>query len=180
MGKIDDISLQRIQTLHPAERTSVEAMYREACSKLSGNAMLRLAYTLRTFSEQDGLYAQGRTVLFDKAGNRLGIVTNAKGGQSYHNYGLAIDIVLLVDKDNNGTYEAASWDSAKDFDNDKVADWMEVVAIFKKYGWAWGGDWKGKLVDKPHFEKTHGLTVKECLARHNKKDFVPGTTYIRL
>lgn len=30
----------------------------------------------------------------------------------------------------------------KDFDGDGKADWMEVVAVFKKYGWEWGGDWK--------------------------------------
>jgi hypothetical protein len=44
---------------------------------------------VRTFAEQDALYAQGRT--------RKGLrVTNAKGGQSYHNYGLAADCALLT------------------------------------------------------------------------------------
>ena len=42
----------------------------------------------RSFAEQNALYAQGRT----KPGN---IVTNAKGGQSLHNYGLAVDVVPL-------------------------------------------------------------------------------------
>jgi len=41
--------------------------------------------TLRTNQEQDELYAQGRS----KSGN---IVTRSKGGDSYHNYGLAFDI----------------------------------------------------------------------------------------
>jgi peptidoglycan L-alanyl-D-glutamate endopeptidase CwlK len=50
--------------------------------------------------------------------------------------------VLLVDKDKNGTYETASWDIKTDFDGDGKADWMEIVAIFKRYGFEWGGDWK--------------------------------------
>ena len=117
----------------------------------------RFAYTLRTCAEQDGLYAQGRS----KPGS---IVTNAKGGQSYHNYGLAIDIVLLVDKDKNGSFETASWDLKTDFDGDGKSDWMEVVSIFKRYGYEWGGDWK--FVDAPHFQKTLGRSIHELQALH--------------
>ena len=29
---------------------------------------------------------------------------------------------------------------------------MEVVVIFKKNGWNWGGDWR-TLKDMPHFDK---------------------------
>ena len=115
--------------------------------------MCRFAYTLRTFAEQDKLY------------NAKPQVTKAKGGQSYHNYGLAIDIVLIVDKDGNGSFETASWDVKSDFDGDNQSDWMEVVAIFKRYGWEWGGDWK--FYDAPHFQKTFGKSVNELLAIHN-------------
>ena len=59
---------------------------------------------LRTLKEQDDIYAQGHT----KKGE---IVTDAKAGQSYHNYGLAVDIVMLLDKDGNGTYETADWNA---------------------------------------------------------------------
>jgi peptidoglycan L-alanyl-D-glutamate endopeptidase CwlK len=37
---------------------------------------------------------------------------------------------------------------------------MECVAIFKKYGWEWGGDWK-KFKDAPHFQKTFGYTTTQ-------------------
>lgn len=148
----DQITLDRIQLLHPKLREDVLEMYDEIIAALNGSAICRFAYTLRTFTEQDALYAQGRT----KAGAK---VTNAKGGQSYHNYGLAIDIVLLVDKDKNGTFETASWDIKTDFDGDKKADWMEVVATFKRYGYEWGGDWK--FVDAPHFQKTFGYSIQE-------------------
>ena len=159
----DKVTLDRINLLHPRLRDEVIKMYDEIVAALTGSAICRFAYTLRTFAEQDGLYAQGRT----KAGAK---VTNAKGGQSYHNYGLAIDIVLLVDKDKNGTYETASWDIKTDFDGDGKADWMEIVAIFKRYGFEAGIDWK--FVDAPHFQKSFGYSIKQLqdLFHSNKVD----------
>lgn len=172
---MDKVTLDRIQTLHPSIRAEVLSIYsNEICPALSGRAICRFAFTLRTFAEQDALFAQGRTVLKDKNGKKLSIVTNAKGGQSYHNYGLAIDIVLIIDG------KEASWDQVKDFDGDKVADWMEIVAIFKKHGYEWGGDWKGTLKDGPHFQKTFGYSVKQLLEKYNKKEFIEGTTYVKL
>ena len=78
---------------------------------------------------------------------------------------MAIDIVLLVDKDKNGTFETASWDVKTDFDGDGKSDWQEVVAIFKRYGYEWGGDWK--FNDAPHFQKTFGKSVAELQSLHN-------------
>ena len=66
-------------------------------NKLLGKGVrLRFPYTSRDTKEQDEKYAQGRTKLFDAKGNRLGQITKAKAGQSFHNYGLALDFVLLV------------------------------------------------------------------------------------
>lgn len=176
----DKITLERIKLLHPKLRDEVEGIYRtQIVPALSGRAMCRFAYTLRTFAEQDALYAQGRTRFFDDNGKRLGIVTKAKGGQSIHNFGLALDIVLVVDKDGNGTFESASWDTKSDFDKDRNADWMEVVNILKKNGWTWGGDWKS-FKDMPHFEKPFGHTWRTLLKKYNSKDFIPGTTYVNL
>ena len=148
---MDKITLQRIETAHPVLRNELKKMYAEMCEAVKGRAIVRFAYVLRTFKEQDDLYAIGRTLPGKK-------VTNAKGGDSYHNYGLAFDIVLLKDTDGNGTYETASWETNVDFDGDGVADWQEVVMIAKKYGYAWGGSWT-KFPDMPHFEKTFGYTV---------------------
>jgi peptidoglycan L-alanyl-D-glutamate endopeptidase CwlK len=153
----DQKTLERIQLLHPKLREEALTMYDESVEALTGTAACRFAYTLRTFAEQDALFAQGRT----KPG---AIVTKAKGGQSYHNYGLAIDIVLLVDKDKNGTFETASWDLKTDFDGDGKSDWQEIVAIFKRYGYEWGGDWK--FVDAPHFQKTLGKSIAELQGLH--------------
>ena len=171
---VDLITQQRIQLLHPKVRTEVENIYKnEIVPSLTGRAICRFAYTLRTFAEQNAIYAQGRTRLFDAKGNRLGVVTKAKGGQSIHNYGLALDIVLI--KDN----KTASWEDNVDFDKDGKADWMEVVNILKSHGWTWGGDWKS-FKDKPHFEKTFGYTWQQLLAKHNANDFIDGTNYVNL
>ena len=167
---VDNITLQRINLLHPKIREEVRNIYLNEVVPALTSVTCRFAYTLRTFAEQDALYSQGRTKLFDTQGKRLGIVTKAKGGQSIHNYGLAFDIVLLI---NNG----ASWDAVRDFDKDGRSDWMEVVNIFKKHGYIWGGDWKFK--DAPHFEKT-GYNWRNLLAKHNNKDFISGTTYVNI
>jgi peptidoglycan L-alanyl-D-glutamate endopeptidase CwlK len=169
---MDQISLDRIELLHPSVREEAKEIYKKITEALTGRASCRFTQTLRTFKEQDDLFAKGRTKLFSATGKRVGKVTNAKGGQSYHNYGLAIDFCLVIDG------KLASWDWQKDFDNDKTADWMEVVNIFKSYGWEWGGEWK--FIDRPHFQKTFGLSTKELLKRHNNKNFIPGTTYVNI
>lgn len=171
---MDNVTLQRIQLLHPKLRNEVEQMYRtQIVPALTGRAICRFAYTLRTIAEQDALYAQGRTKLYDANGNRLGVVTKAKGGQSIHNYGLALDIVLIKDG------KTASWEDNIDFDKDGKADWMEVVNILKANGWEWGGDWKS-FKDKPHFQKTFGYTWQQLLGKYNAKDFIAGTNYVRI
>jgi peptidoglycan L-alanyl-D-glutamate endopeptidase CwlK len=154
---MDNITLERIKTLHPKIRQIVLNAYIFCNNKLLGKGVrLRFAYTTRTNEEQNELFAQGRTKLFDKNGKRLGIVTKAKGGQSIHNYHLAFDIVLLLDKNGDGVFESASWDTILDFDKDGISDWMEVTNYFKSIGFVWGGDWKFK--DAPHFEMTFGHT----------------------
>jgi len=147
----DQKTLDRIKLLHPKLRDEAGQIYDEICAALTGRAMCRFSFTLRTFAEQDALFAQGRT----KPGS---VVTKAKGGLSMHNYGLAIDIVLIIDG------KTASWDVKGDFDGDGKSDWMEVVTIFKQHGWEWGGDWK--FYDAPHFQKTFGKSVRDLLALH--------------
>lgn len=85
----------------------------------------------RSPQEQNDLYAQGRT----KKGNR---VTNAKGGQSLHNYlpSYAFDIAF------KNTEGKILWDE-KYFN--------EFAVIMKGMGVGWGGDWKS-FKDRPHFD----------------------------
>ena len=154
----DALTLRRIALVHPKLRYEAIKMYIEICEAVSGRVVVRFSHTLRTPEEQQALFEQGRTT----PGN---IVTNAQAGQSFHNYGLAIDIVLLVDKDGNGTFETASWSTIADFDGDGKEDWMEVVEICEKYGWQWGLiNSHGKRYDKPHFQKTFGYTIAQLRA----------------
>ena len=154
---MDTITLARIELLHPKLRTEAKEIYIAIYNALKGRAAVRFTHTLRTIAEQDALYAQGRT----KPGKK---VTNAKGGSSYHNYGLAIDICLILDG------KEASWDTSKDFDKDGISDWMEAVAIFKSRGWEWGGEFKS-FKDAPHFQKTFGFTTTKL------KTMVKGSGY---
>jgi len=131
---MDEITIQRIEKAHPKIREQLKQDYINANNLLGKGARLRFAYVYRSIAEQDALFKQRPKV------------TNAKGGQSIHNYGLAFDIVLLYDKDGNETFETASWEQNK--------YWMQVVNYFKSKGWQWGGDWS-KFKDAPHFQKNY-------------------------
>ncbi len=157
----DILTVNRLGLLHPAVRLEAQEIYDKVCLALNGRAICRVSHTLRTFYEQNQLFEQGRT----KPGR---IVTSAKGGQSYHNYGLALDIVLLKDTNGNGKFNEASWETDVDFDGDGIADWMEVVDIFRSYGWQWGLiNSRGKRYDLPHFQKTFGYHHTELLKMYN-------------
>lgn len=153
---MDKVTQTRINKLHPLIKKEVFKIVEEIDLALTGRAKIRITQGLRTKQEQDDLYAQGRT----KPGR---IVTRAKFGQSFHSYGLAIDFVLLIDG------KEVSWDINKDWDGDKIADWMEVINIFKKHGYVWGGDWKFK--DYPHLEKTFNHTWQEMKAIYDAGNF---------
>lgn len=162
----DKITLERINLMHPALRNELRNQYLEINTKLPKGVRLRFTHTLRTFEEQNALYAQGRTT-------KGKIVTNAKGGTSWHNYAMAMDIVILYDKDNNGTFETASWDEDRYF--------MMVVNYFKSKGWFWGGDFRS-FKDSPHFEKTFGLSINQALELYNSGNTTinNGVKYIRI
>ena len=136
---MDKITLRRIEKAHPIIREELKEQYLEINNKLPRGVRLRFSHVYRSISEQNRLFEKRPKV------------TNAKGGQSIHNYGLAFDIVILFDKDNDGTFESASWNQDQ--------YWMQVVVYFKSKGYEWGGDWKS-FKDAPHFEKTFDNTWK--------------------
>ena len=155
--RIPDIhTTKRIEKAHPAVREELRAIYTQIVQSLTGKATCGFSAIHRTFEKQAELYAQGRTMPGPK-------ITNAPAGLSMHNYGLAVDIFLLVEVD--GHHDYASWDTVTDFDKDGLSDWMEVVRIFKAHGWEWGGDWNG-FKDMPHFQKSFGLKASDLLAMH--------------
>lgn len=78
---------RRIEDLQPhVQRMARDFLNRAALTELPWP--VRILDTLRTFAEQEALYAQGRS----KPGV---IVTKARPGHSAHNYGLAFDTVAI-------------------------------------------------------------------------------------
>jgi peptidoglycan LD-endopeptidase CwlK len=99
--------------------------------------------TYRDFEEQNRLYARGRTVLTE-GGQRVRKVTNAKAGQSFHNYRLAFDVVpLRAGKPVWGTTGA------------DLHLWMRIGNIGEECGFEWAGRWV-KFREYPHFQFTGG------------------------
>ncbi|WP_047013536.1 M15 family metallopeptidase [Paenibacillus sp. IHB B 3415] len=156
--KVKHKSQSRLKGLHPVVETATVALI-ERCYARGVNIVITQG--LRTIAEQNGLFAQGRT---QAELNKAGLshikaqpdkpkVTNARGGTSYHNYGVAIDFALLL---NDG--RVVSWDTKLDVDKDGIADWMEVVDEANKLGFEWGGDWTS-FKDLPHLQITFGLST---------------------
>ena len=152
-------SIERLNELHPLIRQDAISAYNEAVQATPKGVHPYIVQTDRSFKESDDLYQQGRT----KPGQ---IVSFAKGGQSIHNYKLALDFCLQI----NGKFV---W-------NENNPNWMIVVNCFKNRGFEWGGDWPGKKHDAPHLQKTLGFKWQTLLALHKQNKFIPGETYIDL
>lgn len=135
----DPLTAQRIAQLHPVIRAKVADFILEAQKR---GIYLRVFSGLRTFDQQARLYAQGRTA----PGT---IVTNAKPGESWHNYGLAFDVVEMEGG-------RALWSNPR---------WKQIGALGKNFGFEWGGDWKS-FDDKPHFEYSP-FSIAEARRRYN-------------
>lgn len=132
-----------INDLHP--RVAAMCRAHVAACKAQGIDLL-ITQTMRTAAEQDSLYAQGRT----KPGS---IVTNVKGGDSWHQYRLAYDVVPLVNgKPVWGTSGA-----------DGVL-WSSVGALGEQCGLQWAGRWTGPLREMAHFQWTDSLTIADLQA----------------
>lgn len=87
--------------------------------------------TLRTLAEQAALYAQGRTAPGP-------VVTDARPGTSAHNYGLAIDVAIIV----NGKLD---WSGTS-------AVWKQVGALGVATGLEWAGTPGFPFVEYAHFQ----------------------------
>lgn len=112
----------------------------------------RLTSGFRGEHEQNALFAQGRTAPGPK-------VTNAKYGDSYHNFGIAGDLTAF-------TGSKADWRDAS----------YDIIGKYaKNHGLTWGGDFKS-LKDRPHLEynlASYGLTLAD-LRKIYAADGLPG------
>jgi hypothetical protein len=148
LEQVEAKSASKLQGLNPIVRDAADKLIVAAYNR---GVLIRIVQGLRTSEDQAAIYAQGRTT----PGK---IVSNAKPGYSFHNFGLAIDYCLMSD-DGRQVY----WDTRRDADGDRTADWTEVAIEGKKLGFEWGGDWSG-FKDYPHLEMTFGLTTSRLRA----------------
>jgi peptidoglycan L-alanyl-D-glutamate endopeptidase CwlK len=131
---MDTISEQRLKGLYAPFAEKVRQLIETLAAE---GIYVRIVQGVRTWTEQDALYAQGRTA----PGK---IVTNAQGGQSWHCYGLAADLV----PSKHGP------DQAYDPDwNSEHPAWKRMIEVGKGLGLTSGADWV-HLKDMPHFQMT--------------------------
>lgn len=134
---MDIRSKERLLRVHPRLAEKIGVII--ADFKRAGKDV-RVVQALRTFAEQDMLFQQGRS--------RKGpIVTNARAGQSNHNYGLAVDLCPFVDGQ-------PTWNDTKGF--------KAIGAAAKAQGLEWGGDWV-RMRDMPHVQ-LNGPAIARCFA----------------
>ena len=140
---------RRLEDLHP-DLQPIAKWFLEECAKQGIDILVTCTY--RSRDEQDKLYAQGRT-----APGR--IVTNAKGGQSKHNFSLggepaskAFDVVpLRHGKPVWGTTGNGLDDNPADDDKDDLELWQRIGGIGEDLGLEWAGRWT-RMKEFPHFQ----------------------------
>jgi peptidoglycan L-alanyl-D-glutamate endopeptidase CwlK len=133
------INSRSLDELIPQAKERVEK-FLELCK--ANDIDLLVTSTFRDFDSQTALYNQGRTT-------EGKIVTNAKAGDSWHNWRCAVDVVPLV----NGK---AMWDTSNPV-------WAKVGELGKEAGLEWAGEWKS-FKEFAHFQYTGGLTIAQLKA----------------
>lgn len=131
---LDTISEKRLSEVYPGLADKVRTM----ASQLETEGIdIRVTQSLRPMAEQEALYAQGRTAPGD-------VVTNARAGYSWHNFGLAVDVAPL-------TPQGPDWNVAHPV-------WGRIVAIGTSLGLMAGAEWR-TFPDWPHFQLTGRFPV---------------------
>jgi len=125
-GSFDPRSERNIRGL----RLEAQALARRSLKALKAAGYdARIISGTRTYAEQNALYRQGRF------GNAGPVVTRARGGQSWHNFGLAWDLGLF----NGGAYVTSD------------AKYRQAATVAKVAGLEWGGNW-ASFPDFPHYQ----------------------------
>lgn len=150
-GTFDSASESNIITLIP--RAQIEARKFMKIVK-ENNVDIRILSGTRTYEEQDNLYHHGRN------GDKQPVITNARGGQSNHNFGIAWDIGVF---DNNGNY----------VENDKPYKSFAAVVLPLLSSLEWGGNWIS-FKDYPHYQ-LKSVSEKVAVVR---RLFEEGSVYV--
>lgn len=132
---MDTVSEARLELVNPA----LAGKIRQMAGILAGEGItLRVTQGLRTWAEQSALYAQGRT-------SPGAIVTNAEPGHSWHNYGLAVDLVPMTEAGQ------PDWNTSHPV-------WQRIVSLGESLGLESGARWR-TFPDWPHLQLTGTFPV---------------------
>lgn len=143
LGEFDPRSERHITGLVLA----AQAQARGFLARVRGHGFdVRILSGTRSWAEQNALFRQGRY------GNPGPIVTQARGGRSRHNFGIAWDI---------GVFTAEAGYSLR------VADYAEVARLGLDAALEWGGHWT-RFPDPPHYELALGLDTASLRARFER------------
>lgn len=135
---MDSVSAARLAMVNPI---LAEKIVQLSATLAGENIFIRITQGLRTWDEQDKLFAQGRSLPGAK-------VTNARGGESYHNYGLAVDCVPDCADAPDGKF-IPDW-------NPSHPAWKRMIEIGLSLGLTSGALWRSRP-DEPHFQLTGGF-----------------------
>ena len=136
---IDSRSAANIATLTPYAQTKAREWLLKC---LEAGINVKIITGIRTYKEQDELFAQGRTAPGRK-------VTNAPAGYSWHNFGVGWDFVVFDAKGQ------PQWESPLMEKCGKIAESL---------GHEWGGRWTSPQ-DTPHVTVKMGCTLAEARQR---------------
>lgn len=159
----DQLSIERLVQLHPKFRISAQDFIEEVENTL--NLTFRIDQGFRSFAQQTAIYAEGRTKLGINCTARYPLgqpVTYSPAGTSYHNYGIAIDIVP-VNPDGSINWKF---------------NYNSIRSIAVKYGMGLGIDFPHP--DYDHFENRYGLNWRDLLHKYTIKDFIDGTEFVNI
>jgi len=140
------INSRNILDLEPEVQTLCYKFIAE-CAKNGIDVIITSTY--RDKESQAALYAQGRTTPGRK-------VTNARPGDSFHNWRVAFDFCPIV-------AGKAAWDDINLF--------KHCGRIAKGLGLEWAGDWK-TFKELAHCQYTGGLTLADFKAGKTLRDVV--------
>ena len=132
------INSRSLDDLHPKVKTLCE-QFIASCAKHNIDVLITSTY--RDAESQNALYAQGRTTDGKK-------ITNARAGDSFHNWRVAFDFVPIVKG-------KARWDDGALF--------TQCGEIAESLGLEWAGRWV-KFKENAHCQYTYGLSLADFKA----------------
>lgn len=143
MFLMEDISEQRLKLVAPALSVRVRKMAEILSLE---NIPLRVTQGFRSWADQQKLWLQGRDADGNVIDKKL-VVTNAPPGHSWHEFGLAVDVVPMTLPQGQPDWNVAH------------LVWKRIVEIGESLGLFSGTEFHSCPADTPHFQFTGNFPV---------------------